>query len=439
MVAVGLFMLAAASPASARELWSNQAGSWALDFSGSVREVFTVGQLTSLDDFEDAARADPAGCIGPSFPDCPAFEEVGDFTAVQSLTRLRTRLDLQAGPSLAAVLVYDLELHAGHLATLENALAASFAPDSFLRAEGVIARGHHAVWAQRLYRGYLAWERGPVGVVIGRQRIAWGVGRLWNPIDRLNAIGPLAIEADQTPGVDAVDLRWHFTGFDYLELAYAPGRDRDDTRYAVRLHGVAFDTDWSLLGGVFEEAPTAGFDLARNLGSAAVRLEAVWADPRRDIVTFENPVPMAPDDFWQVVGSFDLNLDIGTGVYLLVEHFYNGGALGFGSGLAGPLLPLFQPPGVPASRDVFGTSRVVSGATQLTGVRLGYDLTPELRGELLLIGDWSGGSAVLFPSLTWAASGSLEIFLGVQVGVGPHDSEYGGRGTLGYVLAEWFF
>jgi hypothetical protein len=81
----------------------------------------------------------------------------------------------------------------------------------------------------------------------------------------------------------------------------------------------------------------------------------------------------------------------------------------------------------------------VSGATQLTGVRLGYDLIPELRGEFLLIGDWSGGSAVLFPSLTWAASGSLEIFLGVQVGVGPHDSEYGGRGTLGYVLAEWFF
>ena len=290
-----------------------------------------------------------------------------------------------------------------------------------------------------LYRGYLTAELGPVQAVIGRQRIAWGEGRLWNPIDRLNAIGPLAIQPDQSRGVDAIDLRWNFSGFDYLELVYAPERDPDDARYAARWHGVLWNTDWSILGGLFEQAPTVGFDGSRNLGSAAVRFEAVWTNPRRKVLEFGSSTPRVPDDFWQVVVSLDTNLEVGSGLYVLVEYLYNGGALGFGSGLAGPLLPLFQPPGVPASRDRFGTSQVVTGARNLTGLALGYDLTPELRGDILTLVDWSGGSVMFFPSLVWSPSGSVELSLGVQVGAGPTRSEYGDRGALGYLLGEWFF
>jgi hypothetical protein len=433
--AAALLVLALAPAAAARELWSDESGDVRLDLSGSLRELLTVAEATDLDRFTTAAL----GCAGPAFPDCPAFLEVGERTAVQSLTRLRTRFDLQVGEAVTAVLVYDHEVVAGHLATLENGLGAAFAGPSLMGAEGTIATGRHAVWSHLLYRGYVTAEVGPLQASVGRQRIAWGEGRLWTPIDRLNAIGPLAIEADQSRGIDAIDLRWNFSGFDYLELVWAPARHRRDSRYAARWHGVLLNTDWSLLGGVIEEAPTAGFDAARNLGDAALRLEAVWADPERKVLEFGAPAPSEPDDFWQVVVSLDTNLDIGTGLYVLVEHLYNGNALGFGSGLAGPLLPLFQPPGVPASPDKFGTSQVVSRARHQSGAQLGYDITPEIRGDALALIDWSGGSAVLFPSLVWSPSGSLEVALGVQVGVGPKRSEYGDRGSLGYVLVEWFY
>ena len=140
-----------------------------------------------------------------------------------------------------------------------------------------------------------------------------------------------------------------------------------------------------------------------------------------------------------MVVSIDTNLDYGSGVYVLFEHLYNGNALGFGRGLAGPLLPLFASPGVAVSPDRFGTSQVVSGAEQQSGLMLGYDLTPELRGDFLTLADWNGGSAVLFPMLRWSPVGSLELSLGAQIGLGPRRSEYGGRGALGYVLGEWFF
>lgn len=432
--ALGL-LLVVASPAASRELWSSEETGWRLDFSGSARELFTVSQQTSLGPFTAAA----AGCLGPTFPDCPAFSQVGDLTAVQSRTRLRMRLDLQAGESASAVLVYDQLTAAGNLRTLDAALGASFARESFWGAEQLAVNDKHVAWAQRLYRGYVTLERGPLYVRVGRQRIAWGEGRLWNPIDRLNAIGPLAIEPEESPGVDAIDVRWNFTGFNSLQLVYAPARDPDYARYAARWHGVSFDTDWSVLVGLFEQAPTVGFDLSRNVGDAAVRLEAVWADPEHEVFRFGDPGPIDPDSFWQVVVSLDANLPIGTGLYVLVEYLYNGAALGFGEGLAGPLLPLFQPPGVPASSDVFETSRVASGAKHLSGVQFGYDLTPELRADTVLLVDWVGGSAVVFPTLSWFPSGSLEFSLGVQVGMGPRRSEYGERGTLGYLRAEWFF
>jgi hypothetical protein len=313
-------------------------------------------------------------------------------------------------------------------------------------------------WRHLLYRGFLHYEGRRVDVIVGRQRVAWGVGRLWNPIDRFNAIPPLALEPDQSAGIDAALLRWSFNGFDFLEAVYAPGTSRDEMRAALRLHGVLWNADLSLMGGIFERAPTAGFDLARNLGDAAIRVEAVYTDPERDVWRIGDPAPTEPSPFWQVVLSLDTNLDLGSGLYVLVEHLYNGNALGFGRGRAGPLLGLFEatatppaelPPGVApllsppfvtsASTALFGGSRVVSFARHQTGLWLGYDLTPELRLDALAICDWNGPSAVFFPALRYTPTGWIELTLGLQSGVGPRRSEYGQQGEVVYLLGEYFF
>jgi hypothetical protein len=139
-----------------------------------------------------------------------------------------------------------------------------------------------------------------------------------------------------------------------------------------------------------------------------------------------------------VVASLDTNLDLGSGVYLLVEHLYNGNALGFGRGRAGTLLPLIQNDGS-TSRAVFAGSQVVTAARHQTGVQVGYDLLSELRGDLLAIVDWNGGSVVFFPALTYGPADFVELRLGAQVGVGPRHSQYGEAGTLGFLQADFFF
>ena len=439
--AVAIWGLAA--PASeARDLYRDDPAS--LELSGSLRERLIATRGTNADAF--ARSLTPACLPVAAFPNCPAWDRVGERDVWTSLTRLRLRLDARANEHFSAVVVYDNEGLVGILDTLESDLAAGLAGQGFVDLEGQILERQHAEWRHLLYRGYLQFESKRLELTAGRQRIPWGVGRLWNPIDRFNAIGPLAIEADQSAGVDALKARWLFDGFTFVEAIYAAGRRGEDRMVAGRAQAVVRDVDVGVIGGVFEEAPTLGFDLASNLGEAAGRLEVVWTDPKRRVRPFGDTRAQALPNYWQVVVSVDDNFDWGNGVYALLEHLYNGNALGFGRGQAGGLLGFFQETGqgagriaAPGTKDLFGHSQVVTQGEHLTGVQLSYDPTPEVTAGLVAIVGWQRISAAFFPSVRYSPLDWLELTAGVQLFAGPQRSEFGARDPLGFLLAEVFF
>jgi hypothetical protein len=439
-----LAALLLAWPAPARELWSS--GEWTLELSGSVKEIARATRGTDAARFAEAAARDPRCAVSLTFADCSAFEGVGDKSIWQSLTRARVRLDLRKGKPFGAVLVYDNELLFGTLDTLGAELGESLRTDSLADLEwDVRVLGmptDHRRWRMRLYRAYLEGEVGKLEGRVGRQRVAWGVGRLWSPSDRFNFIPPLAIEQDQNLGVDAVDLRWNFDGFTFLEAVYQAADDRDDDNFGLRFQGSVGELDYTVLAGRWTEAWAAGVNLAGNLGDAAFRMEAIYTDPTRDVWPVGTPSPRELDPFWQLLLSVDNNFPIGRGLYVLLEHLYNGNALGFGGGEAGTLLPFFEARGLavqPASAGVFGGSLVVTGASHQTGLQLGYDVTSILRVDLLALYDWNGSSAVIAPILSYSPLGSVELTLGAQFFAGPRLSQYGPQDHQAYVMAEWFF
>jgi hypothetical protein len=445
---LGLAALLAAGPAAAREVW--RSGDRVVEFSGSIREVLTGTDGTSADDFQAAYAADPSCSDVARFADCRAFDAVGDEDVWTSLTRARFTLDARAGPHWSASLSYDHEWRAGTLDTLESEFSKD-APtlldlDDEIELFGLNPHGDHFRWRHRLYRGWIHYEGTHLQFTVGRQRLAWGTGRLWNPIDRLSAVGPLAIEGDEFAGIDAVEVRWMWTGFDYAQLVAAPGSHARDSRYALRVHGVLFDKDVSFVAGFFEQAFAVGADFSGNLGGAAWRAEAIWTDPARRVWMLGSPAPRELPEFWQVVLSIDTTLDIGPGLYLLVEHLYDGNALGFGHGRAGPLLPFFGASGdpeaplpAPIGRERFAGSRVISLAKHTTGVQLGLDVTSALRADLLVLYDWNGTSAAFAPVVTYQGWNALELRLGVQLFAGPRRSQFGAQSPVGFLVFEWFF
>ena len=436
----------AALPASSRELW--RSGDAYLDLSGTVREIALVSRGTSSEAFaaelaQCFSSAEPSVPTPTEFADCPAFATVGDERVGTSTTRLRLRMEARANEHWSAVISFDNELLAGTLDTFEAQAGNDLATRDFVDASGQIGTDPVA-YRYSLYRGYLSFESDHLEAVVGRQRIPWGVGRLWNPIDRFNAIRPLALQPDESPGVDAVNARILFSDFNQLQLVFAPGRDSDDHSYAARFQGMARDIDYGLVAGVFDGATTLGLDLSANLGEAAGRAEVVYTHPTRDVWPVGAPGSARLPDFWQIVVSLDYNIDWGNGVYVLAEHLYNGNALGFGEGLAGPILGLFeQTPAAPfyalTSPDRFGGSQVITRSSQLTGFQATYELTPEMRMAAMILYDWDGESAVFFPSVVYGPRSWAEITLGVQTTAGGHFSEFGDVPTTGYLILDFFF
>lgn len=457
--------LMASGPSIATELWSR--GDAALSVSGSIRQIGLYTRQTDVDDFADAiadaiaadiAASGPATtCVAAAgFERCPAFNTVGEQDVGQGLTRLRLEASLRLNEWLSAFVVYDNEIHFGVIDTLEAELGSGLGSDSFLHAESTLSGGSQYDWSHQLYRGYVQIEGERFELSVGRQRIAWGVGKLWTPIDRFSALPPLSLQPDVTPGIDSIDGRFNFDGFNYLQFVYSPGRNSRDDRLALRLHGVVWDADVSVMGGLFEEAPTLGIDFAHNLWDGAIAFEAVFTSPDHKVWKIEDATPKKLPDYWQVVVSFDINLDLGTGVYLLTEYLYNGNALGFGKARAGPLLPFFAATDVPpdsviglpislppyatnASVDIFGSSRVITSAEHQIGLQVGYDLTPELRSDFVTLVDLDRGSAAFFPNFKYSPLDSVELTFGIQLFAGPKRSQYGSSEPLVQLLVDWFF
>lgn len=446
----------AAGSAEGREIW--RGGNATLEFSAHLRQLVQLSHATDRPAFDRALGEDPACLLARTFSDCTAFRLRNKRDTWESLTRLRTRFDLSVGSHFSARVDYDSEFRVGVLDTLEGGLVSRASADTFLGLEDDLITDSRREWRHLLYRAYVSWHSEKAEVNLGRQRIAWGVGRLWNPIDRFNAVPPLAIEGDQSPGVDAVDLRWLWSGFTFVQAVYAPETRSEGARYALRLSGVFRDVDYSVMAGVFDEAPTVGFDLAGNFRDWAVRTEVVYADPRRDVWAVGDGAPSELDPFFEVVVSADYSFDVGTGLYFLAEHFYNGNALGFGEGRAGTLLPLFEsttapPAGVPppvaaalggpfvtaGSGNRTGGSRVLSRSKHTTGLMAGYDLTIALRGEFLMLFDWNRTSAAFFPSLTYKGWDRVELNLGAQFFAGPKRSAFGPEPRLFFFMANFYF
>ena len=446
--ALALALLAAAAPTAARELW--RSGGRVVELSGSLREVIEATHGTGDDEFTAAQALDPACQDTARFADCAAFEAVGDKPVETSLTRARLTLDARASQRWSASLSYDHEWRAGTLDTFEGTFSEDVDTlldlDDEIELFGLEPHGDHFRWRHRLYRGYVRYEGKHVHVTAGRQRLAWGTGRLWNPIDRLAATPPLAIEGDEFAGIDAIEARWMWSGFDYVQLVAAPGDSARTSRYALRVHGVLRDKDVSFVAGFFEQALAVGADFSGNLGDAAWRFEAVWTDPSRDVWMLDAAAPGELPEFWQIVLSLDTTLDFGSGLYVLVEHLYDENALGFGSGRAGALLPLFgaggslaNPIPVPQGRERFAGSRVISSAKHTTGVQLGMDVTAALRADLLVLVDWSGSSAAFAPILSYTGWNSIELRVGAQLFAGPRRSQFGAQQAIGFAVVEWFF
>jgi hypothetical protein len=255
------------------------------------------------------------------------------------------------------------------------------------------------LWQHGLDRLYVRFSFATADLVIGRQAISWGVGRIWTPSDLFVAFSPVAIDREFKPGVDAISLKVALGMFSQLEAVYAAFGDefsRQDA--AVRIQKTIGDFVLGFMGGKFYRDAVSGPFFDGEISGVGVRGELTvthnTSHPRQERRTFIRGV-----------GSIDYRF--ANGVYALLECYYNG----FGAEDPEDYRPLFTSARV-ARGEVYNVGRSYLGTT------LQYEVHPLVTTSLTGLWNLLDQSCLIGPLLLVSLSNEADLRVGAYFPVG---------------------
>jgi hypothetical protein len=329
-----------------------------------------------------------------------------------SLNRLRVEAKGDVAPGVTLDLQYDNELLlGGYLDTAQFRATKDLRPPQYWRADANYAERGDVYGRHRLYRAAVTATTGNIDLKLGRQRIAWGTGRFWSPLDVLNPVNPIALEREERVGVDAALVEAKLGPLSRLSLVYAPAPDhRGPPSRGVQWHSNAAGVDASLVAGRLLGNEVVGVDLASQIGSAGLRGEAVRFRPSGGVA------------FARLMVGADYAF--ANGLTVSGELYYNG----IGSR-------------EPAAYDLAGlrAGRVSSLATRYAGLYAAYEITPLLKWVNNAVLNADDRSRGLDSRLVWSWRSNLELTIGLQRFMGSAGSEYAQVPNATFVQLQWFY
>lgn len=320
-----------------------------------------------------------------------------DKKYVLNINRFRTKAILDFGEKMHSEIWLDTELLAGnYLSTMDFTLSKSIERPNFTDLDWTLSDGKNHQLQQSLFRAFTTLYTGSTEIKVGRQRIAWGTGFVWNPTDLLNPFNPAAIELEEKNGVDAVYGVLPFGSLSRFEAAYAPGRGALKASTAARLTTNWRDYDLAMMAGDFQGSFVFGGDFAGYIGGGGFRGE--FAYTRQD----------GAANFLRAVINADYNFP--GDWYAFVEFYFNG--QGETDKKKYNLTDLF-------SGNVFNLAR------HYLALSVTKSITPLLTFSAYNITNLDDHSALIGPAITYSLAENLELSLSSYFFLGANDTEYG--------------
>ncbi len=268
----------------------------------------------------------------------------------------------------------------------------------------------HLLLSHFVDRLYFRQDFSSVRLVLGRQRIAWGTGRIWNPTDLFNPINPANFSKVEKDGADAFSFKYYAGNFTDIELVINPEEQFRQLNFGVRVRTNIHEFDISLLGGSFEKGFVFGGDFAGNFFDAGVRGEALYS---------ENPFA---NRFVRFILGADYQLS--SRLYALLEYQHNG------EGTAD------------LSRyDIAGlvTGRILNLGKEYLFANMVYQVHPLVSVSVGANFNLNDGSGFFSPLVTYSASSDISLSLGGLLAYGETRTEYSYYPLSFYARTEWFF
>ena len=324
------------------------------------------------------------------------------------MNRLRLDLSLQFNSQLSANVQYDNELLLGNYLETPQYEATSETNHFAVDLDHTYARDEERLARHSIYRATLEWKAGRADIKLGRQRIAWGTGKFWSPLDVLNPFSPIRIEREERTGVDAALVQFSQGAVGRVDLVYAPSTDSESAATAAYLHSHAGAMDYSLMAGNIRGDRLAGADFAGHLGQQGVRGEFSYTNP------------LAGRSYSRMLLGFDYSAK--NTLNCTLELYFNG---------AGE-----SDPSQYANEAFLRGSNL---ARKYAGFLASYEVTPLLSASGYVVANLDDHSQVLSPQLSWSMTQAIDLDIGAQFFLGSAVSEYGRVSDLVYVQFQIFF
>lgn len=124
-----------------------------------------------------------------------------------------------------------------------------------------------------LDRLYLEYSKDDWEVRLGRQRINWGIGNVWNPNDIFNAFAFTDFDYEERPGSDAVRVKYYLDFASSIEFTARVFDDFDEAAFAGLYTFNQWQYDFQFLAGYVQQDLVVGGGWAGNLKDAGFKGE----------------------------------------------------------------------------------------------------------------------------------------------------------------------
>lgn len=352
--------------------------------------------------------------------DIPLYEQFQPSLAQQlnysnsefaDLARLRLRPTLHLGDNTKIGVEYEID----GLYYTQNA---TFGLSSTTPMRQVISlhwqpvSENHLTLSHYIDRLYFDQDFSFGSLVIGRQRISWGTGRVWNPTDIFNPINPANFGKIGKDGSDAASMKFDLGQLTNLQIVYNAEYHFNYSDYAARFHTNILGYDFSLMSGFVDKRLVNGGDFAGDIGGAGIRGEMLLSS-----------------DVLNNTGCF-VKWILGTDyqftdkLYGMIEYYHNG--QGSIDKMDYDLTALYEGTILNLAKDYL----------DVTGT---YQLHPLVSVALSANSNFDDGSGFLSGTITYSASDNTSLALGTLFTYGGTLSEYWYYPRAYYLKVDTYF
>jgi hypothetical protein len=243
--------------------------------------VITLFFLVSVVSATSAQTSDSSGPgldFSGYFLEMPVYENSRDTSAQNSefanLARLRLRSTLHLGDNTKIGAEYEIDgLY--YSQNLAFGLASNNPLRQVISLHWQPVQENHLTSSHYIDRLYFDQDFSFGSLAIGRQRISWGTGRVWNPTDIFNPINPANFGKIEKDGSDAASMRFDLGQLTNLQFVYNAEYHFKYSDYAARFRTNILGYDLSMMSGYVDKRLVNGGDFAGDVGGAGIRGEAL--------------------------------------------------------------------------------------------------------------------------------------------------------------------